>query len=128
MRILLAEDDPVNRLIVERMLRRAGHEVICAANGQEAVDKASREGFDLILMDCEMPVLDGCEAARLIREQEGVGCRTLILALTAHAGDSDRELFLASGMDGVIAKPFDMGHFERLLRSLHTCDSANAEC
>lgn len=127
MRILLADDDPVNRLIAERMLRRAGHEVICAANGREAVDTASREVFDLILMDCEMPVLDGCKAARLIREQEGGGCRTLILALTAHAGDSDRESILASGMDGLIAKPFDMAQFERLLRRLHACDSANAE-
>jgi CheY-like chemotaxis protein len=89
---------------------------------------AAGEAYDLILMDCEMPVLDGCEAARMIREQEGAGGRTLILALTAHAGDSDREIILSSGMDGLIAKPFDMAQLEWLLQSFQRCNNADPNC
>ena len=105
-RVLLVEDNPVNRLVATRMLRILGCEVDRADDGREAVAAASREAYDTILMDCQMPVMDGYEAARTIRgnEQAG-GRRARIVALTANALEGDRERCLAAGMDDYISKP-----------------------
>jgi CheY-like chemotaxis protein len=106
LRILVAEDNPVNQAVVSRMLERAGHTVVIASNGQEAVDLQSAGGFDLILMDIHMPVLDGFEAMARIREMNGTGSvRTPVIALTANAMTGDRERCLRAGMDGYISKP-----------------------
>ncbi len=106
LRVLLAEDNPVNRRLVVRMLEKAGHEVDCAENGEEAVAAARAGGYDLVLMDCQMPVLDGYEATRRIRELPGEKGRVPILALTADALQGTRERCLACGMDDYLAKPF----------------------
>ncbi|TPV94598.1 MAG: response regulator [Myxococcales bacterium FL481] len=123
LRLLVAEDNPVNRKLVQRGLERAGYHVELVHNGEEAV-VAMREGsYDLVLMDCQMPVMDGFQATRAIRAQEGDGPRIPIIALTANASDEDRKTCLASGMNGHLAKPI---RFEELYRAIdHACGSAS---
>jgi signal transduction histidine kinase/ActR/RegA family two-component response regulator len=106
LRILLAEDNPSNQQVTQQLLEGRTHTVVLAANGREAVAAAGLEQFDLILMDVQMPDMDGMAATRAIREHEQLnGKRTPILAVTAHAILGDREQFLAAGMDDYIAKP-----------------------
>jgi two-component system sensor histidine kinase/response regulator len=108
LRILLAEDNAVNRLVAVRTLEKCGHSVVVAVNGREAVAAQAREGFDTILMDVQMPELDGLEATALIRKAEaGTGRHVPIVALTAHAMREDRERCLSAGMDEYLAKPFN---------------------
>ena len=107
--VLLAEDNPLNRMIVVRQLEKAGCTVTPVVNGLEAVHEATRRPFDLVLMDCQMPELDGLAATREIRRFEaerGDGRRLPIVAVTANATSSDRELCFACGMDGFVSKPF----------------------
>jgi signal transduction histidine kinase/CheY-like chemotaxis protein len=105
-RILVAEDNPVNQMVVESLLAKKGYSVTLAADGKEAVDWMGRDRFDLVLMDVQMPNMDGLEASIAIRELERTGDRRVpILALTAHATKGDREKCLAAGMDGYLAKP-----------------------
>ncbi len=105
-RILLAEDDPMVRDLVKLLLEQQGAEVLIAANGRQTVEKWQTEKVDLILMDLQMPEMDGLEATRLIREQEKErGSRPCIFALSAHARQEDREQCLAAGMDGFLVKP-----------------------
>ncbi|MEA5088848.1 PAS domain S-box protein [Solidesulfovibrio sp.] len=118
-RLLVAEDDAISALAVRRILEKDGHSVLVAKDGGEAVELAKAYQPDLILMDVGMPVLDGVEAARAIREaatQEGRR-RIPIIALTAHAMAGDREALLAAGMDGYLAKPVD---YEALLTAIRT--------
>ncbi len=106
LKILLAEDNPVNQRLMIRLLEKDGHQVVVANNGREAVAAHEREDFDLILMDLQMPDLGGMEAMKLIREREAQGGRrTPIIALTAHALKGDREKCLEAGMDGYVSKP-----------------------
>ncbi len=106
LRVLLAEDNPVNQKITSLMLERAGHRVRTAANGQEALDALAEEGFDLVLMDIQMPGMGGLEATRRIRAGEAPGARALpVIALTANAFPEDREKCMAAGMSGFVAKP-----------------------
>ncbi len=107
MRILLAEDNAVNRKIAMAFLRKRGHVVSVAENGQIAAELAGRETFDLILMDVQMPVMGGFDATRIIREREReLGGHVPIVALTARAMKGDREQCLAAGMDSYLTKPF----------------------
>jgi CheY-like chemotaxis protein len=105
--VLLAEDDAVNQMVVEAMLTRLGCEVEVAEDGAAACTAAARGHYDMILMDCHMPVMDGFEATRQIRDHEVQrhGARTPIVALTADALEGDRERCLAAGMDDYITKP-----------------------
>jgi CheY-like chemotaxis protein/anti-sigma regulatory factor (Ser/Thr protein kinase) len=106
MRILLAEDNPVNQKVAVAMLRKRGHRVQIANNGLEAFQFAKGERFDLILMDLQMPEMDGMEAVQAIREYEAPsGLYTPVIALTAHAMEGDREKCLAAGMVGHVSKP-----------------------
>lgn len=108
LKILLAEDNAVNRMVASGMLENHGHLVVEATNGLEAIECVRVEGFDLILMDVQMPEMDGYEATRRIRQWDAaMGKRTPILALTAHAMAGDRELCLNAGMDDYITKPLD---------------------
>ena len=108
MEILVAEDNLINQKLATYMLTNLGHKVVIAANGQEALDKFRAGNFDVILMDVQMPVMDGFEATQLIRavEKES-GSRTPIVALTAHAMKGDRERCLEAGMDDYISKPIN---------------------
>lgn len=123
-RVLLVEDNPVNRKVAARLLEKAGLQVEFAENGLEAVQKATANTYDLILMDCQMPVMDGYEATRLLRAR---GVRTPIIALTANALSGDREQCLACGMDDFLAKPVkaDALH-ETLTRWLTNASSQQA--
>lgn len=109
LKILLAEDDNVNKAVITRMLKERGHEVDVAGTGVEAVGLFSEKGnYDLILMDIHMPVMDGLEATKIIREKEGGERHTPVIALTAHALQGDRERFMELGMDEYIPKPVGM--------------------
>jgi signal transduction histidine kinase/CheY-like chemotaxis protein/ligand-binding sensor domain-containing protein len=109
LRILLAEDNVVNQRVAQRMLQKMGHEVVVAANGRTAVDEVGLSRFDLILMDVQMPEMDGFEATSAIRALEKQLRRESIpvVAMTAHAMSGDRELCLSAGMDDYLAKPID---------------------
>ncbi len=104
--VLLAEDNPVNQKFAVRVLEGAGHRVTVANNGREAVERWGANAFDLILMDVQMPELDGLEATREIRAREaGSGKRSPIIAMTANAMKGDREMCIDAGMDGYVPKP-----------------------
>ena len=108
LRILLAEDNVVNQRLAQRMLEKAGHTVIIAGNGLRALQLLDSQEFDVILMDVQMPEMDGLEATRRIRETEKTsGCHIPVIAMTAHAMVGDRERCLNVGMDGYVSKPFD---------------------
>lgn len=106
--ILVAEDEEINKIMVNRLLSQKGHQVEVVSNGEEALAILAKKEFDLVLMDVQMPEMDGIEATRRIREKEKSTNRHLpIIALTAYALQGDREKFLAVGMDGYLAKPVD---------------------
>ncbi len=106
--VLLVEDNPVNQLLAKKMLDALGLRYELAQHGLEALAACRRRRFDLILMDCQMPQMDGYEATRNLRTLEGEGPRTPIVALTANALVGDRERALAAGMDDYLSKPYDL--------------------
>lgn len=107
-RVLLVEDNPVNAIVAEAILARAGLAVDLATDGEQAVRRTADERFDVVLMDCQMPVLDGIEATRQIRQREGHRGDALlpIIGLTANASEEDRLACLSAGMDDFLVKPF----------------------
>lgn len=113
--VLLVEDNAVNRSVIEAMLQSLGHRVICASDGQQAIDLLAHEPISLVLMDCRLPVLDGYQTSRLIR-QRFTAEQLPIIALTANALPGDREACLASGMNDYLAKPFKRTELQRLLQ------------
>jgi CheY-like chemotaxis protein len=117
MRVLIAEDHRTNQRVAEFMLKRLGCEVAIVENGADAVERCSREHFDLILMDCQMPVMDGFDATRRIRELGGTVSRTPIVALTANAMDGERERCIAAGMDDYLAKPIKLQSLQEKLNA-----------
>ncbi len=117
--ILLAEDNRVNQRLAGRLLEKAGHRVVIASNGLKAVAAFEKEAFDLILMDVQMPEMNGYEATASIREKEKVsGGHIPIIAMTAHAMKGDRERCLEAGMDGYVAKPIKI---EELFEAIALC-------
>ncbi len=115
--ILLAEDNAVNQLLMVRLLQKRGHRVVVAGNGKLALDAMEHERFDLVLMDVQMPELDGLEATQEIRRREQRSrTRVAVVALTAHAMTGDRELCLAAGMDGYLTKPINVKDLDATLQ------------
>ena len=114
--VLVAEDTAVNQLVVRKMLENGGHKVVIAPDGQAAIDHYTASHFDLILMDLQMPVLDGREATVRIRQLEAeTGTHIPIIALTAHAMHGDAELCLVAGMDGYLTKPLKRSELTKTL-------------
>jgi CheY-like chemotaxis protein len=118
-RVLVVDDNLVNQKLSSKMLQRLGCEVQIVENGQLAVERLQERGFDVVFMDCQMPVMDGYEATRRvrIREENAKLARTPIVAMTANAMQGDREKCLAAGMDDYITKPFKPADFKRMLES-----------
>ncbi|MGF1769776.1 response regulator [Enterovibrio makurazakiensis] len=114
-RVLVVEDTMVNQRVVQAMLTRLGVEVVLAENGKVAIEICQQESFDLIFMDCQMPIMDGYQASRLLREH-GYAPQTPIVALTANATSQDREACLRAGMDDYIAKPVRKIDLERMIK------------
>ena len=114
--ILLAEDNPVNQKLALRLLEKRGHHVTLAGNGKEALAAIEKRAFDLVLMDIQMPELDGLEATALLRKRErGTGTRQPVVAMTALAMKGDRERCLAAGMDGYLSKPIRSQELDEML-------------
>jgi PAS domain S-box-containing protein len=115
-RILLVEDNPINQRVAGAMLRKQGHHVVTCRDGREALEALGASAFDLVLMDCQMPVMDGHAATREIRQREAAtGVRIPVIALTADAMPGDRDACLQSGMDDYLSKPFREGDLLRVL-------------
>jgi CheY-like chemotaxis protein len=104
-RVLLADDDEVNRLVIGGMLRRIGHDVVFALDGRQAVREVSRQEFDLVIMDMHMPEMDGSEATRAIRTLAGAKGRVPVIGLTADAIAENRAQYLGAGLDELLTKP-----------------------
>src|SRR5262249_54271245 len=106
LRILLAEDNEVNQMMAINLLQKWGHQVEVAGNGREVLAALDRQHFDAVLMDVQMPEMDGFKATAAIRDKEqSSGQHLPIIAMTAHAIKGDRERCLAAGMDGYVSKP-----------------------
>ncbi len=106
LRLLLADDSPTNRMLAIRLLEKRGHSVVSVEDGLKAVEAVQESSFDAVLMDVQMPELDGLEATQVIRQWEGGKSHIPIVALTAHAMESDRQRCIDAGMDAYVSKPF----------------------
>jgi CheY-like chemotaxis protein len=121
--VLVVEDNAVNQLLASRLLEKRGHRVVMTANGREALDALAKDKFDLVLMDVQMPEMDGLQATRLLREKEKEkqdGFRQPVIALTAHAMKGDQERCLAAGMDGYLTKPILAQELDAILETFVT--------
>lgn len=116
LKILVADDDPLNQRLMQVLLGREGHDVDVVSNGMEAFDAVKFQKFDLVFMDLQMPVMDGMEASRRIREWEDDGPRTFIIALTASYLPEEGHVLFEAGIDNYISKPFQLDHIERMLK------------
>lgn len=126
LKVLLAEDNPVNQRLAVRLLEKRGHRVVVAATGMEAISALEHEEFDLVLMDVQMPQMDGFEATAAIRQGEkGSGRHQVVVALTAHALKGDREKCIASGMDAYLTKPIHAQELDDLLDGLKSLHKEN---
>jgi signal transduction histidine kinase/CheY-like chemotaxis protein len=112
LRILLAEDNPVNQRLASRLLEKRGHRVVAVGNGRAALERLEKDKFDVVLMDIQMPEMDGFEATATLRQrEEATGLHLPVIAMTAHAMQGDKERCLAAGMDGYISKPIVVTEF-----------------
>ena len=118
LRILVAEDNPVNQLIVAETLEVAGHQVDVVSNGAEAVEAVTAYPYDLVLMDIFMPEMDGLAATKIIREMSGEASKIPIIALTADAMVGERDKYLAAGMNAYMSKPFETN---QLFATINRC-------
>jgi CheY-like chemotaxis protein len=119
-RILLAEDNEINALLFENLLQMQGLSCDLVVNGEEALLAYERNNYDIIFMDCQMPVMNGCEATKKIRSIEGNQKHTIIIALTAYAMEEDKSECLMSGMDEYLNKPILIDQLQKILQKYIT--------
>lgn len=128
LRILLAEDQPVNQKLMRAIMEQLGHDLTIANNGIEAVKAMRQATFDLILMDIQMPELDGILTTKIIRAADAGWSCIPIIALTAHAMESHRKTYMSAGMDGFVSKPFRIdtliGEIARVLNEAPKTEAA----
>ena len=122
LKILVVDDDDLNRRMMRLLLVRDGHDVQVVANGIEALDAVKEQKFDVVFMDLQMPLMDGFEASRKIREWENGGVRTYIVALTASYMPEEGQRLFEAGIDNYIAKPFEVDHVQKLLSIIARSD------
>jgi len=130
LRVLVADDDLLNRSMMKTLLSFDGHQVDLAADGLEAFDAVKFQKFDVVFMDLHMPVMDGIEASRRIREWEKGGQPTFIVALTASYLPEEGHRLFEAGIDNYISKPFELKHIEQLLKYIavpHTTFPSNPD-
>ena len=120
LRVLVVDDNPLNLMVAQKLVERLGHQVTTAIHGEDAVAQWKKDAPDVILMDLQMPVMDGMEATRIIRTQSEVQglAHQRIVALTADAEKSTRQEALSAGMDDVVVKPVDAVTLHRALHAL----------
>jgi CheY-like chemotaxis protein len=109
--ILVAEDERVNRVVVQRILEKLGHRAVCVGSGEEAIKVLRERAFDLFLSDIQMPGLDGVATTKVIRGDLGLDIP--VIALTAHAMQGDRDRFIEAGMNGYVSKPFEIDRLQQ---------------
>jgi CheY-like chemotaxis protein len=125
LKILLAEDNPVNQRVAVGILEKLGHHVVVANHGGEALAAMEYQRFDLVLMDVQMPIMDGFEATRMIRDREnGIDLHTPIVAMTAHAMKGDRERCINAGMDEYLSKPIRRDELLKVLSSIEPAEES----
>ena len=123
LRILLVDDNQTNRKLGKKVLEQLGYSVELAENGQQSVEAARQQAYDVVLMDVEMPVMDGVEACRIVKEELGDRGPSVV-ALTANAISGDREKYLASGFDGYLSKPLNLDELKLQLIRVRVSESA----
>jgi CheY-like chemotaxis protein/HPt (histidine-containing phosphotransfer) domain-containing protein len=116
LKLLVVDDDALNQRMMKVLLTREGHQVELASNGLEALEAVKLQKFDIVFMDLRMPVMDGLEASRRIREWENGGQHTFIVALTASFLPDEGHILFDAGIDNYVSKPFEMEHIQRLLK------------
>ena len=116
LKVLVADDDLLNQRMMQVLLKHEGHTVDVVSNGLEAFDAVKFQKFDIVLMDLQMPVMDGIEASQRIREWENGGQHTFIVALTAGYLPEEGQRLFEAGIDNYLPKPFEMEHLQRMLK------------
>jgi CheY-like chemotaxis protein len=116
LKVLVADDDLLNQRMMQVLLKHEGHSVDVVSNGLEAFDAVKFQKFDIVLMDLQMPVMDGIEASQRIREWENGGQHTFIVALTAGYLPEEGQRLFEAGIDNYLPKPFEMEHLQRMLK------------
>ncbi|MGQ4648228.1 response regulator [Lyngbya aestuarii] len=127
LKILLVEDTPVNLKLVRHQVRLLGYQSDSAENGQQALEKLATHQFDIVLMDCQMPVMDGYKATQLLRQREGLHRHTIVIGMTAYAMQGDREKCLTAGMDDYLSKPVMVKDLRPVLQQWSDVVKRNSE-
>jgi len=122
--VLVVEDNAVNQKVILRMLSRLGHHYALAQDGMEALDLLAAQTFDAILMDCQMPGMDGFDTTRIIRQMEGPISTIPVIAVTANAMQGDRERCLAAGMSAYISKPLHLAELREALGNIPASETS----